>query len=68
MSNLQVLYMVHFLIFACVNGLDSFHLGFNKNAYPLMQDTIDNAIEDSIMWPVRKVVPILPGEYRYANR
>lgn len=28
-----------------------------------IKDTIDNAIEDSIMWPVRKVVPILPGDY-----
>ncbi|KAJ9688763.1 hypothetical protein PVL29_014422 [Vitis rotundifolia] len=28
-----------------------------------IKDTIDNAIEDSIMWPVRKVIPILPGDY-----
>ncbi|MBA0583680.1 hypothetical protein Gorai_014528, partial [Gossypium raimondii] len=28
-----------------------------------MQSTIRDAIEDSIMWPVRKIVPILPGDY-----
>lgn len=30
-----------------------------------IQGTIRGAIEDSIMWPARKVVPILPGDYRY---
>lgn len=30
-----------------------------------VQGTIRNAIEDSIMWPARKVIPILPGDYRY---
>ncbi|KAF3955380.1 hypothetical protein CMV_019397 [Castanea mollissima] len=28
-----------------------------------IQGTIRDAIEDSIMWPARKVVPILPGDY-----
>ncbi|ONK78935.1 uncharacterized protein A4U43_C01F1160 [Asparagus officinalis] len=28
-----------------------------------IEDTIHNAIEDSITWPVRKIVPILPGDY-----
>ncbi|MBA0709046.1 hypothetical protein Golax_024117 [Gossypium laxum] len=28
-----------------------------------MQSTIRDAIEDSIMWPVRKIIPILPGDY-----
>ncbi|KAL9339656.1 hypothetical protein Peur_068671 [Populus x canadensis] len=28
-----------------------------------IQETIRNAVEDSITWPVRKVVPILPGDY-----
>ncbi|XVF89344.1 hypothetical protein PTKIN_Ptkin19aG0122700 [Pterospermum kingtungense] len=28
-----------------------------------VEDTIRNAIEDSITWPVRKIVPILPGDY-----
>ncbi|KAJ6331904.1 hypothetical protein OIU76_010308 [Salix suchowensis] len=27
------------------------------------KETIRNAVEDSITWPVRKVVPILPGDY-----
>lgn len=31
------------------------------------QDTIRDAVEDSITWPVRKVIPILPGDYRYVN-
>ena len=29
-----------------------------------IQGTIRDAIEDSIMWPARKVIPILPGDYR----
>lgn len=29
------------------------------------QETIRDAVEDSITWPVRKVIPILPGDYRY---
>lgn len=29
-----------------------------------LQETIKNAIEDSITWPVRKVIPIVPGDYR----
>ncbi|CAN0918579.1 SYT5 [Linum grandiflorum] len=28
-----------------------------------LEETIHNAIEDSITWPVRKIVPILPGDY-----
>ncbi|GMP94488.1 hypothetical protein CsSME_00043936 [Camellia sinensis var. sinensis] len=28
-----------------------------------IEDTIRNAIEDSITWPVRKIIPILPGDY-----
>ncbi|WRX32219.1 C2 domain - like 10 [Theobroma cacao] len=28
-----------------------------------IQSTIRDAIEDSIMWPVRKIIPILPGDY-----
>ncbi|KAJ8751832.1 hypothetical protein K2173_026026 [Erythroxylum novogranatense] len=28
-----------------------------------IEETIKNAIEDSITWPVRKIVPILPGDY-----
>eukprot|EP01018_Ginkgo_biloba_P035165 Gb_35153 [translate_table: standard] len=27
-------------------------------------ETIKDALEDSLMWPVRKVIPILPGDYR----
>ncbi|XVF35622.1 hypothetical protein REPUB_Repub18cG0161900 [Reevesia pubescens] len=28
-----------------------------------IEDTIRNAVEDSITWPVRKIIPILPGDY-----
>ncbi|XVE71211.1 hypothetical protein DITRI_Ditri10aG0132700 [Diplodiscus trichospermus] len=28
-----------------------------------IEDTIRNAIEDSITWPVRKIIPILSGDY-----
>lgn len=28
------------------------------------QGMIRDAIEDSITWPVRKIIPILPGDYR----
>ncbi|KAE8687104.1 Synaptotagmin-4 [Hibiscus syriacus] len=28
-----------------------------------IESTIHDAIEDSIMWPVRKIIPILPGDY-----
>lgn len=28
-----------------------------------IEGTIRDAIEDSIMWPVRKIVPIVPGDY-----
>lgn len=30
-----------------------------------VQRTIRDAVEDTLTWPVRKVVPILPGDYRY---
>ncbi|KAK2986217.1 hypothetical protein RJ640_010051 [Escallonia rubra] len=30
-----------------------------------IEETIRDAVEDSITWPVRKVIPILPGDYRY---
>lgn len=36
----------------------------NKNVNIFIQGAIRDAIEDSITWPVRKVVPILPGDYR----
>lgn len=28
-----------------------------------IEETIHDAIEDSLIWPVRKVIPILPGDY-----
>ncbi|XP_027356405.1 synaptotagmin-4-like [Abrus precatorius] len=28
-----------------------------------IEETIKDAIEDSITWPVRKIIPILPGDY-----
>ncbi|KAL4180153.1 hypothetical protein AMTRI_Chr13g123800 [Amborella trichopoda] len=31
--------------------------------YTAVEETIRDAIEDSLTWPVRKVVPILPGDY-----
>ncbi|KAK9102066.1 hypothetical protein Sjap_019320 [Stephania japonica] len=31
--------------------------------YDAIEGTIRDAIEDSITWPVRKIVPILPGDY-----
>ncbi|KAK9149577.1 hypothetical protein Scep_008334 [Stephania cephalantha] len=31
--------------------------------YDAVEGTIRDAIEDSITWPVRKIVPILPGDY-----
>ncbi|XP_010241602.1 PREDICTED: synaptotagmin-5-like [Nelumbo nucifera] len=31
--------------------------------YDAIEGTIRDAIEDSLIWPVRKVVPILPGDY-----
>ncbi|KAL3844020.1 hypothetical protein ACJIZ3_001423 [Penstemon smallii] len=30
-----------------------------------LEDTIRDAVEDSITWPVRKILPILPGDYSY---
>ncbi|KAF8400598.1 hypothetical protein HHK36_013897 [Tetracentron sinense] len=32
-------------------------------SHSFIQGTIRDAIEDSLTWPVRKVVPILPGDY-----
>ncbi|KAK6945161.1 C2 domain [Dillenia turbinata] len=29
-----------------------------------IEGTIRDAVEDSITWPVRKIIPILPGDYR----
>ncbi|KAH9315135.1 hypothetical protein KI387_023762, partial [Taxus chinensis] len=29
----------------------------------VIEETIKVAVEDSLMWPVRKVIPILPGDY-----
>eukprot|EP00252_Welwitschia_mirabilis_P012837 TRINITY_DN28377_c0_g1_i2.p1 TRINITY_DN28377_c0_g1~~TRINITY_DN28377_c0_g1_i2.p1 ORF type:complete len:312 (+),score=49.48 TRINITY_DN28377_c0_g1_i2:258-1193(+) len=29
-----------------------------------IENTIKDAVEDSLMWPVRKVIPIIPGDYR----
>lgn len=28
-----------------------------------LEETLRNAVEDSITWPVRKIIPILPGDY-----
>ncbi|KAK1370183.1 Synaptotagmin-4 [Heracleum sosnowskyi] len=30
-----------------------------------IEETIRDAIEDSITWPVRQVIPIIPGDYSY---
>ncbi|KAL6523896.1 Synaptotagmin-5 [Orobanche minor] len=30
-----------------------------------LEDTIRDAVEDSITWPIRKIVPIVPGDYSY---
>lgn len=30
-----------------------------------LEETIRDAVEDSITWPVRKIIPILPGDYSY---
>ncbi|XP_050212319.1 synaptotagmin-5 isoform X2 [Mercurialis annua] len=42
-------------------------IGGDISTIPGLQDaiegTIRDAIEDSITWPVRKVIPILPGDY-----
>ncbi|KAL2489552.1 Synaptotagmin-5 [Forsythia ovata] len=32
-----------------------------------LEDTIRDALEDSITWPVRKIIPILPGDYSYLD-
>lgn len=40
---------------------------FNQDSCLITQGTIRDAIEDSITWPVRKVIPILPGDYRYSR-
>ncbi|GAB2300287.1 Synaptotagmin-5, variant 2 [Dionaea muscipula] len=31
--------------------------------FDAIEGTIKDAIEDSIMWPVRKIIPIMPGDY-----
>ncbi|CAN4103565.1 unnamed protein product [Withania somnifera] len=42
-------------------------VGGDMTAIPGISDaiegTIRNAVEDSITWPVRKIIPILPGDY-----
>ncbi|KAL0372251.1 UNVERIFIED_CONTAM: Synaptotagmin-5 [Sesamum calycinum] len=39
---------------------------FGAVCYSLREkETIRDAIEDSITWPVRKIIPILPGDYSY---
>ncbi|GER57082.1 calcium-dependent lipid-binding family protein [Striga asiatica] len=39
---------------------------FGALCYSLREkETIRDAIEDSITWPVRKIIPILPGDYSY---
>ncbi|XP_047951551.1 synaptotagmin-5-like [Salvia hispanica] len=30
-----------------------------------LEETIRDAVEDSITWPVRKIIPIVPGDYSY---
>lgn len=42
-------------------------VGGNTKSIPglsgAIEDTIRDAIEDSLLWPVRKVIPIVPGDY-----
>ncbi|KAF3320271.1 hypothetical protein FCM35_KLT22127 [Carex littledalei] len=42
-------------------------IGGDLSSLPGVSDaieaTIHNAIEDTLMWPVRKVIPIIPGDY-----
>ncbi|KAJ4801932.1 Calcium-dependent lipid-binding (CaLB domain) family protein [Rhynchospora pubera] len=42
-------------------------IGGNLSTLPGVSDaieaTIRNAVEDTLMWPVRKVIPIIPGDY-----
>lgn len=40
----------------------------NTDVYSFHQGTIKDALEDSITWPVRKIIPILPGDYRYCSK
>lgn len=30
----------------------------------VLQTTINSALEDSLIWPVRIIIPIIPGDYR----
>ncbi|KAJ8421348.1 hypothetical protein Cgig2_033072 [Carnegiea gigantea] len=43
-------------------------IGGDIGSIPGLSDTIDetirDAIEDSITWPVRQIIPIIPGDYR----
>lgn len=43
-------------------------VGGNTKSIPglsgAIEDTIRDAVEDSLLWPVRKVIPIVPGDYR----
>ena len=59
----MLLRFVNTLIFVADNWV-SCSLYLRWCNYPFVQDTIKNAIEDSITWPVRKVIPIIPGDYR----
>lgn len=34
----------------------------------LFQETIRDAIEGTITWPVRQIVPILAGDYRFVKQ
>lgn len=42
-------------------------IGGNTKSIPglsgAIEDTIRDAVEDSLLWPVRKVIPIVPGNY-----
>lgn len=42
-------------------------VGGNTKSIPglsgAIEDTIRDAVEDSLLWPVRKVIPIVPGNY-----
>ncbi|XP_051119076.1 synaptotagmin-4-like isoform X2 [Andrographis paniculata] len=60
----------------CYSLRETKHLDFDLNvvggdvlAIPgisdAIQETIRDSIEDSIAWPCRKIVPILPGDYSY---
>jgi len=43
-------------------------IGGNTKSIPglsgAIEDTIRDVVEDSLLWPVRKVIPIVPGDYK----